>query len=248
MANRNKVITEAFGAMVPDYERIVDAELQRFWHLSYEDLLSELLGTMEDLHPQRILDVATGTGAIPVRILKGGKLPGVVFALDLTLPMLIQARSRLSSLPGQESPRLTCASAMAIPLEGEAFDLLICALAAHHLDLPQALAEFQRVLRPGGSLVMVDVAASPKWRKRWIRWLIKAGTFLYFLLAEGLARARIEAQALENIRTAAEWDRLLQVYGFTDIRITKAAVDRSWIPGPLFIRAVSAPGRVLHAD
>ncbi|MDT8997718.1 class I SAM-dependent methyltransferase [Paucibacter sp. APW11] len=50
------------------------------------------------------------------------------------------------------------AFAEAIPLPDQSMDLVVCRLAAHHFtDIGRALAEFRRIVRKGGSVVIIDL-------------------------------------------------------------------------------------------
>ncbi|TWC59654.1 MULTISPECIES: class I SAM-dependent methyltransferase [unclassified Burkholderia] len=50
------------------------------------------------------------------------------------------------------------AYAESMPLPDGRFDFVVCRLAAHHFhDIGRALAEFRRVVRPGGSVVVIDL-------------------------------------------------------------------------------------------
>lgn len=50
------------------------------------------------------------------------------------------------------------AFAESIPLPDNSFDILACRLAAHHFhDISRALAEFRRLVRPGGQVVIIDL-------------------------------------------------------------------------------------------
>ncbi|ABC35186.1 ubiE/COQ5 methyltransferase family protein [Burkholderia thailandensis Phuket 4W-1] len=50
------------------------------------------------------------------------------------------------------------AYAESMPLPDQGFDFVVCRLAAHHFhDIARALAEFRRILRPGGSVVIIDL-------------------------------------------------------------------------------------------
>src|SRR5690348_13050963 len=65
--------------------------------------------------------------------------------------MLERARRRLPDVEFREG------TLDRLPLAGGTVDLVVCALALCHLpDLPPAFAEFARVLRPGGHLVVSD--------------------------------------------------------------------------------------------
>ncbi len=108
-----------------------------------------------------VLEVAVGTGlafADLVRANPHGRTEGV----DLTEAMLARARRKVRALPGQHALRI--ADARALPFPPAAFDLV---LNSYMLDLvpesdfPLVLGEFRRVLRPGGRLVLVNMAELP---------------------------------------------------------------------------------------
>lgn len=102
---------------------------------------------------QWALDVATGGGHVAVALAKRGV--GVV-ALDLTETMLWAARA------ATEQPIRWCVGdAEAFPFVDNAFDLVICRVAAHHFADPfQFVREAARCLRPGGRLWVHDHLAS----------------------------------------------------------------------------------------
>ena len=117
----------------------------------------ESLGVLlERVRPEpdwEVLDVATGAGHTALAV---APLVAKVVALDLTAEMLAQARKlaeqrRLANIE-------TCrGDAESIPFPDASFDLVACRLAFHHFPNPQkALAEFVRVLRPGGFLGFTD--------------------------------------------------------------------------------------------
>ena len=100
----------------------------------------------------KLLDVATGTGQVAraaTRILGD---PRAVLGLDPSIGMLRQAR-RMHAGP------LVQARAEAIPLRDEAFDMLSMGFALRHVaTLETAFAEYRRVLRPGGRLLLLEVS------------------------------------------------------------------------------------------
>lgn len=89
----------------------------------------------------RVLDLACGTGIVAATLAAYGC---AVTGLDLSEPMLVQARSRV---PHAAFVR---GSAEAMPFADDAFDAATCAQAFHWFDAPRALAELVRVVRPGG--------------------------------------------------------------------------------------------------
>ena len=102
----------------------------------------------------RVLDLGTGTGETLAAVLAGHTGARAV-GVDKSAPMLEAARARLAGLPVE----LVVAD-LADPLPPGPFDLVVSALAVHHLDGPEKAALFARVadaLRPGGRFVLADV-------------------------------------------------------------------------------------------
>lgn len=104
----------------------------------------------------RLLDVATGTGAMLSAAARAGAPPQQATGLDSSPEML----ARVPRLPvGWE---LICADATAMPFPGGCFDRVSVAYLLHLLDAESrasVLAEIRRVLAPGGFLGTVTVAA-----------------------------------------------------------------------------------------
>lgn len=100
---------------------------------------------------KRLLDVATGTGLVAreaVGILGGA---ADVVGLDLSAGMLRQARAALPIA-------LVQARAEALPLADASVDLVTMGYALRHVpDLVRAFAEFRRVLRPGGRVLLLEI-------------------------------------------------------------------------------------------
>jgi SAM-dependent methyltransferase len=97
----------------------------------------------------RALDVACGTGRHTAWLAQHGH---AVTGMDSSPAMLAKARERA---PGVDFVRADLAQ---IPVPAATFDLVVCTLAlTHHGDLPGALAEFTRVARPGGHVVLSDI-------------------------------------------------------------------------------------------
>jgi ubiquinone/menaquinone biosynthesis C-methylase UbiE len=101
---------------------------------------------------ERALDVGTGAGAIAIAL---APLVGRVVAVDLVPELLAEARVR--SPPGVEYLE---ADATALPFEAASFDLVCSARILHHVGRPElVVAEMERVLIPGGTMLVVDQLA-----------------------------------------------------------------------------------------
>ena len=97
---------------------------------------------------QRVLDVATGTGAAAELALNVIGPSGHVTALDIAAPMLDEARRRLGL---RANVVFGLQDGQALTLPDEAFDAVLCSMALMIFkDRSGALAGFHRVLRKGG--------------------------------------------------------------------------------------------------
>jgi demethylmenaquinone methyltransferase/2-methoxy-6-polyprenyl-1,4-benzoquinol methylase len=98
----------------------------------------------------RLLDVAVGTGAVAREAL--GITPDVI-GLDLSAGMLAVARRNLPALA------LLQAEGEALPLRDASVDFVSMGYALRHVaDLGVLFAEFRRVLRPGGRVLLLEIA------------------------------------------------------------------------------------------
>ncbi len=238
--DQHRKVTQAFSAMAPRYEEVLGSELQRFWGWGYEefiDLIQEGSAINED---DRVLDIATGTGSIPERLVKEGKSHRPIHGLDITLSMLAQARSRFERMEMAGQVFLVCASAMEMPYANGSFTYVICGLATHHMSVEILLLESCRLLQQGGRLTMADAGGAPSWKIPGVKLLLKLAAFIYFCLSEDFTRAWIEAGAVSNVRTKEQWFTLLETMGFEEIDIDVMESKHDWISAPLLIRAVKS--------
>ena len=123
---------------------------------------------------ESVLEVAVGTGLAFERILKANP-SGRNEGIDLTAAMLIRAEKRAAST-GIKSYRLTVGDACALDFPDNDFDVLINNYMFDLLpedDFPTVLAEFRRVLRPGGRLVLVNMTKGVRWHNSIWEWVYR---------------------------------------------------------------------------
>lgn len=245
-------IIETFTELAPRYEEVVNAELDRFWGWSYAGFVNQLIQATPIPEMGRMLDLATGTGVIPIRVVtEGSGQPALrsprrgslaetnrIHGLDITMSMLARARKKMVAGNIRDRVDLVCASAMDIPYASGSFDLVTCALATHHMDARLLLSETWRILNKDGVLSIADVGGSSLWKLPVVKFFLRIAAFVYFLLKENIHRAWAEAEAVSNVCSKEEWFALLTETGFRNIKITKLKSKHRWIPEPLVIQAV----------
>jgi ubiquinone/menaquinone biosynthesis C-methylase UbiE len=209
------------------------------WGIGYRQFVDRLIATVPIEEGNQVLDVATGTGVIPLQIAERASPRCRIVGLDITPAMLSCAQTTLRAAGLSSLIRVVCASGMTMPFGNRAFDVITCGLGMHHMEAHQLAGEMARVLKPGGWLVMADVGASPFWRSPagglWLRVLM-----VYFGITHSRSRFRAEVDALANLRTADEWHRFLDASGFEDVRISALPSIRRFYPTALLIRARAA--------
>jgi len=238
--NNKANIIETFTELAPRYEEVVNAELNRFWGWSYTGFVNQLIQTTPIPKKGTLLDLATGTGVIPITVASNGFNMSRVHGLDITMSMLTRARKKIVAGSTRNQIDLVCASAMVIPYASESFDLITCALATHHMDVRLLLSESCRILSEDGVLSIADVGGSNLWKSPVVKFFLRIAAFIYFLFTENMSRAWAEAEAVLNVRSKEEWSELLIETGFKNIKITKLKSKYRWVPEPLLIQAVKS--------
>lgn len=105
----------------------------------------------------RLLDVGGGTGALGVKL--AAALECEVTVLDPTLEMM-------RYIPDHSPVHAVMGTAEAMPFQGSTFDALITTDAFHHFrDQSGAVAEFARVVRCGGVVVIIELDPRPWWMR-----------------------------------------------------------------------------------
>jgi ubiquinone/menaquinone biosynthesis C-methylase UbiE len=121
-----------------------------------------------------VLEVAVGTGRLFSQIVERNP-HGRNEGMDLSPAMLAHARKRLQQAPSA-AYKLQQGSAYELPYEDDSFDLVFNTYMLDLLpeqDFPKVLAEFRRVLKPSGKLVLVSFGFGARWFNRFWYWLAR---------------------------------------------------------------------------
>jgi len=112
--------------------------------------------TVNPQHGERILDIAAGTGTSSAALTRTG---AHVVAADFSAGMIEVGRRRQAGNPNIEFVQ---ADATALPFADNEFDAVTISFGLRNVDEPRkALAEFYRVTRPGGRVVICEFSTPP---------------------------------------------------------------------------------------
>ncbi|WP_238164596.1 methyltransferase domain-containing protein [Kribbella pittospori] len=113
----------------------------------------------------RVLDVGVGPGLLAEEMAAEVGPSGRICGIDISDSMLAIASAR-ADVPGGPGIELELASADRIPHASESFDVVVSTQVFEYIDdVPPALDEVRRVLRPAGRVVLLDTDwGSVVWR------------------------------------------------------------------------------------
>lgn len=152
------IVTEGAYLGAPIVALLYDLTAERYNKIKDFDEYSEqfTLGTplanrLSGQPQATVLDVATGTGRIPLRLLKQPGYKGRVIGVDRAAKMLVVAKRDTAGR--RERVMLIQADAMALPFAANSLPVVTCLEALEFLPNPEkGLKELIRVLRPASAV------------------------------------------------------------------------------------------------
>jgi len=159
--DRQAYLRRIFDDTAADYDRI---ESMLAWGTGprYRRQALERAGLKSGM---RVLDVGVGTGLVAAQACALVGDPALVTGIDPSPGMMAA-----SNLPAEMV--MIEGRAESLPFPDNHFDFLSMGYALRHIgDLSAAFAEFERVLKPGGRLCLLEITRP---RSRMAKWLLKA--------------------------------------------------------------------------
>jgi ubiquinone/menaquinone biosynthesis C-methylase UbiE len=149
LAERERIASESFRSKGADWDEMRALDLPA---RAVEDALLRLIPKVEQ---GRLLDIGTGTGRVLELLAPHYRQ---ALGLDASKAMLALARSRLAQ-PGLANCAVRLGDMYRLPLADASFDTAVLQMVLHYAEDPAgSVTEAARVLRPGGQLVVIDLA------------------------------------------------------------------------------------------
>jgi SAM-dependent methyltransferase len=120
----------------------------------FERLLARL---GNDLSNKRVLEYGCGTGWVTRQLAERG---ATVSAFDISPEAVAQTRATLANLHLLDRCHVDVMPGERLAYADNSFDLAVGFAILHHLDIPLALSQLRRVLRPGGRAFFAEPLAS----------------------------------------------------------------------------------------
>ena len=168
---KKEKVQQMFDNIAPTYDKlnhIMSLNVDKLWR---RHALKEIV----DGTPQRILDVACGTGDSTISIARAAAEGTKVTGADISEGMMALVMEKAEKAGVGDRIDLQVADGEALPYEDGTFDRVTCAFCIRNFEHKErGLAEFRRVLRPGGKAVILELSVP---QNKVIRWFYD----LYFL-------------------------------------------------------------------
>ncbi|MCG9885658.1 MAG: bifunctional demethylmenaquinone methyltransferase/2-methoxy-6-polyprenyl-1,4-benzoquinol methylase UbiE [Cyanobacteria bacterium] len=178
VADRAEAVRSLFDRIAPVYDEFND-RLSFGLHRIWKRMAINGCGARRG---DRTLDLCCGSGDLSLLLAqtvarsRAGDRAGSVTGLDFSANLLAAARRRAARSPWGDAITWIEGDVLDLPFADGTFD---CATMGYGLrnvvDIPQALAQVRRVLRPGGSVAILDMhRPEGPWMRQFQRWYLDA--------------------------------------------------------------------------
>ena len=166
---KHEQVEEMFDHIAPTYDVLnhtLSLGTDRGWRRKAMDALGKY-------HPRHVLDVATGTGDFAILAARRLGTEGLrITGADISEGMMQVGREKVRQLGLERVIRFCREDCMQLSFADDSFDAVTVAYGVRNFqDLDAGLREMCRVLRPGGHLLVVELASPPHFPMKQLFWL-----------------------------------------------------------------------------
>lgn len=154
---KKEQVTQMFDTISKEYDglnRVISFGIDIKWRNKVVDIVAAT-------NPQKVLDIATGTGDLAINLVK--TKASKIIGLDISSGMLEIGRKKVSAKKLDNTIEMVLGDGEKIPFEDNSFDAITVAFGVRNFEnLEQGLTEILRVLKPGGTFVVLETSVPTK--------------------------------------------------------------------------------------
>ncbi|WP_378182951.1 bifunctional demethylmenaquinone methyltransferase/2-methoxy-6-polyprenyl-1,4-benzoquinol methylase UbiE [Aquimarina sp. SS2-1] len=154
---KKEQVTEMFDTISGNYDglnRVISFGIDVKWR-------KKVVKIVKNSKPTRILDVATGTGDLAINLAETGA--SEIIGLDISAGMLAVGTEKIKAKKLDQIISMVKGDGESMPYEENYFDAITVAFGVRNFeDLEQGLTEILRVLKPGGTFVVLETSVPTK--------------------------------------------------------------------------------------
>ena len=214
--SKQEQIRRMFDKIAPSYDRLNHAlslGIDRRWRRTAVDALG--------IHqPQQILDIATGTGDFALLLAKRIK-PQHIIGADISEGMMAIGREKVKEEGLQNVISFQYEDCMQLSFPDGSFDAVTSSYGVRNFqNLDKGLQEMQRVLRPGGHLLIVELTPPPCFPMKQLFWLYAhvVMPLLGRLISHDDSAYTYLPASMEAFPQPEQMEGILRKAGFTEVQ------------------------------
>ncbi len=231
------LVRAVFDGVADQYDLMNDllsAGVHRLWKTSMIDWLNPRPGS-------HLLDVAGGTGDIALRFIdrlknNTGANPGHVTVCDINEAMIGVGRDRALDRGILREIDWTCGNAEALPVASASVDVYTIAFGIRNVtDIPAALAEARRVLKPGGRFLCLEFShiVLPGLKSAYEAYSFKILPALGEMVAGNREAYQYLAESIRRFPDQATFAGMIEAAGLDQVKVRNlsggiAAMHSAW--------------------
>ncbi len=154
---KKEQVTKRFDTISGNYDglnRVISFGIDIKWRKRVVSIVSVK-------HPAKILDIATGTGDLAINMTKTGAKE--IIGLDISPGMLEVGKRKIAEKNLDGLIKMIVGDSENLPFEANSFDAITVAFGVRNFEnLEKGLSEIYRVLKPGGSFVVLETSIPTK--------------------------------------------------------------------------------------
>jgi demethylmenaquinone methyltransferase/2-methoxy-6-polyprenyl-1,4-benzoquinol methylase len=149
--SKKEQVEDMFNSIAHKYDflnRFLSMGIDKGWR-------KKAISYLKPLAPKKILDVATGTGDLALEAMKLN--PDQIIGLDIAEQMLVYGREKIAAKGWTDKIQMLKGDSEELPFADNNFDAITVAFGVRNFqNLAKGLKEMNRVLKPGGRLVVLE--------------------------------------------------------------------------------------------